>query len=108
MTNEQCIEVATKLWGWAWHPEGEIPSGNQWEWQGRWTDGYGSVVLYQRDVSDKVKSWSGFGRTVEAMADEYGSLQVFGGWVSFNRDREVSDSFGLIEATHRAALEALK
>jgi len=90
LSNEQCIEVAGKVWG---------------------CDLEG-IKRFKPQIIHEVNSWQGFGRTVEAMADQYGSLQVFGGWVSFKRtldkNYEVSDSFGLIEATHLAALEALK
>ncbi len=59
LTNEQCIEIAEKVWGWSI------------------VQVKGTTDLWHIDLSDdmydihaiknKVNSWQGFGRTVEAM-----------------------------------------
>ena len=102
MTNDECIEVAEKVWGWEsleeydkWgSPGDDVPIGMHW-----------SIDAIEREI----ESWSGFGRTVEAMAgkDQY----------QFAVDtRVLLEAFivgaipkeELWERTHLAALEAIK
>lgn len=104
MTNSQCIEVVEKVWGWKrtggkWR---DYPENNIWE------DSKGSIIRYwdglaMTSIEQCVNSWTGFGRTVEAMAEKglYFDSKNTGDW-------NPEEPKTLIEATHLAALEAIK
>jgi len=125
MTNEQCIAVAEKVWGW---------TRNEY---GNWceSDGHETYIIdssagdWDKQLEKQVNSWQGFGRTVEAMAkkgsqlcieydDKWGCDELgFSYKAEFYAIKENINSDGswnpmepktLIEATHLAALEALK
>ena len=101
LTNDQCIEVAGKVWG---------------------CDLEG-IKRFKPQIIHEVNSWQGFGRTVEAMFDKD---ILFGmEFIIENRGKELAfkpnskcekypviwDGFDpkeLIPATHLAAMEALK
>ena len=111
LTNDQCIEIAEKVWGW---PMVQVK---------------GTIDLWHIDLSDdmydihsirnKVNSWSGFGRTVEAMAENGWYFQEVDFWktVHLGFVGDSAEKFcvewdpekpkELIEATHLAALEAI-
>ena len=111
MTNSQYIEVAEKVWG--WNP---IPLDSQ-----NWTTSKGLDTRFLRHLSsrwnieDEVNSWQGFGRTVEAMAKNWGPhdvgpMQILIAKFKDNLARFIlnqQDVDELIEATHLAALEAI-
>ena len=90
LTNEQCIQVAEKVWGWKktefskTYPTAEPV----------WKDEEGRST---RDIVYAVNSWSGFGKTVEAMFGRGIAIQN----ILFETPNE------MIEATHLAALEAI-
>lgn len=128
MTKEElAVQVAEKVWGWKWEPSDPVPSGNQWEWQGKWVSSCGNDEWYQYGCSELLNSWEGFGRTVEAMEKTscpHLEKSGNGRWMAvfypmdfkpidsrksrhINFCKEKSDFNNLIEATHRAALEAL-
>ena len=122
LTNEQCIEVAEKVWGWKCKPREDrgwyIFSG---------IDKFNYEYTYPIDwLRDEVNSWQGFGRTVEAMFGK-GKCVYISKWIShvgFNcmdtmcmdknhiSDEMIDDELEfpehLWEATHLAALEAMK
>ena len=56
LTNDQCIQVAEKVWGWNIQKEQLKDQGSNYCDIDNWLKG-------------KVNSWSGFGKTVEAMAE---------------------------------------
>ena len=96
LTNEQCIEVAEKVWGW------DLES---------WSD-YSDCLT----IGQEVNSWQGFGRTVEAMEErEFSLIKSEAGIEFYNvfKSAEViieppAKANDIITATHLAALEALK
>ena len=98
LTNEQCIEVAEKVWGWTYNQIGDNHCFGSEEdsWWG------------ENIVQQKVNSWSGFGRTVEAMVEHLGYdvkhrlASIIDAW-----GYDYEGTKGLIEATHLAALEAI-
>jgi len=134
MTNEQCIEVAEKVWG--------LSADNI---LGEYNE-YLCEVEYQTNktkdewLRDAVNSWQGFGRTVEAMEKRWGDklnpmeeymdskikdchlsrflLPLFADWMHHfsypkdgvnitNQNPQDDNSKYLIEFTHLAALEAI-
>lgn len=114
MTNEQCIEIAEKVWGWP-------------TIQGYWVNPETEKPVFNDGLREEVNSWQGFGRTVEAMAEKGWAFSELCGPTEEdlnNGDRlsfhKFSDDIfyplewdncvpkSLIEATHLAALEALK
>jgi hypothetical protein len=101
LTKDQCIEVAEKVWGW----EFDATRSNL-------------NILYLCGIQNQVNSWQGFGRTVEAMADDFhfasDTLFVWferkgrAGYFSaplFSKTMNMED---FTQATHLAALEAMK
>ena len=127
LSNDQCIEVAEKVWGWSnIHIDPDANDGRSW----KVTAGDYSTCLKEDQLVDflNVNSWAGFGRTVEAIeesgmvwdikkfaqAERPYSVKLFGTIVLDGR-RYINDSVqsgvigaSLIEATHLAALEAIK
>ena len=98
MTNSQCIEVAEKLWGWT-------------------LSGPAFKDFPKLDLESECNSWSGFGRTVEAMADRKWTFNALcvgkPSMVQFISTEHDNSPFpkhheSLIEATHLSALEAIK
>lgn len=118
MTSEQCDEIVRKVWGWENHDKEHFYSPS------------GEPVWYpdKARIEKMVNSWQGFGRTVEAMAngDENGfwTLDINMNMVTFIAHRSpqpitdpiekcwcsagINEIPTLWEATHLAALEALK
>ena len=103
LTNDQCIQVAEKVWGWV----GEFWSEDAWETP----DGNGWIGK----INDEVNSWSGFGRTVEAIAERkvYFIGNGFYWWNDFGHQSvsiewKSEKPLEIIEATHLAALEAVR
>jgi len=97
LSNDQCIEVAGKVWG---------------------CDLEG-IKRFKPQIIHEVSSWQGFGRTVEAMAEREWAFSdssstgiCFYSRVGDESEIKVTDDWNnprsLIEATHLAALEALK
>jgi len=111
MTNEQCITVAEKVWGLDSYQQDTEYQNHQW---------YGHDSFPFEDfIKAEVNSWQGFGRTVEAMAEKKWVLSDSpdGGLCLFShlgktRNLDLKDDYNnpkkLIEATHLAALEALR
>ncbi|KKN38552.1 hypothetical protein LCGC14_0752470 [marine sediment metagenome] len=109
MTLEQITAVAEEVWGWDKHSS-----------PGLWFD-LNRVESKLRTLDDlklELESWSGFGRTVEAMADREFVLLIDNtpGFVKL-KPNLISYSYEggpvpkltakeIIEATHLAALEA--
>jgi len=100
LTDEQCVEIA-KLWG-----EDTVNKP------------FGPNVDRFRKIAE---SWSGFGRTVEAMAPKWQLAEYYHKEDHVTRigfvDKELkffpiiwdySEPLGVITATHLAALEAIK
>ena len=142
LSNDQCIAVAKKVWGWTndgrywfdcegemiWMPGRGSKLPVSWIYTGEGSTGEDEGPIVLRDVF--VLSWQGFGRTVEAMAERKLNLEInringawperrvvfvmsttemvttdgheFTGWPQNLQDNN------LIEATHLAALEAVK
>ena len=104
LTSEQCIEVAEKVWGWVKHPQGWYYPGPEIKID---------QLNYARDekayIESQVNSWQGFGRTVEAMAEEGFKFGYSNGVAYFfNEQIQVEIEGDMILATHLAALEAMK
>ena len=111
LTNDQCIEVAEKVWWWKCKPH---------EDRGWYTfseiDKFNYEYTYPIDwLRDEVNSWTGFGRTVEAMAGKGYAFSCDDGVVYFIKYGDQWEGFygvspfkNFIEATHLAALEAMK
>ncbi|HDZ26679.1 hypothetical protein LCGC14_0650210 [marine sediment metagenome] len=111
MTNEQCIAVAEKVWWWEFDKARALH-----------TDGL--VLLQRTDVDEQVgliglrmdiESWQGFGRTLEAMEARGFDLGInYEPFLCFIKgDISIEIIWGhkmikLIEATHLAALEAVR
>ena len=113
LSNEQCIAVAEEVWGLDSYQQDREYQNHQW---------YGHDSFPFEDfIKAEVLSWSGFGRTLEAMAERFLYLSlhptecefVAGLTVSFVRSDSTTaatmiydpkDSNSLIEATHLAAL----
>lgn len=111
MTHSQYIEVAENIWGWKFQSHEPIE---------------GTDSLIRIDVNEwvgltglrnDVNSWIGFGRTVEAMADKLNRVSIHDyrkfvkSVISAITESMWSRPFHfkhLIEATHLAALEAMK
>ena len=97
LTNDQCIQVAEKVWGWeiAHKDSMLIVKNNHWDKV--------DTVIPMSQINSIVNSWSGFGRTVEGMAEKglYFDSKNLGDW---NPEKPRT----LIEATHLAALEAVE
>jgi len=114
MTDEQYIQVM-ELWGWKliegdWYQ----PTPNT-DWP------KGLKVCTAAGIKSEVNSWSGFGRTVEAMAEKDKYLYINDKWdlcfydgpFSVNEDGSdlltfaKEDLNSMIQATHLAALESI-
>lgn len=127
LTNDQCIEIAKRIWGWREEIFDEAPEIKYLQRQNE--NGQWQTVCQIHEVKEIVNSWNGFGRTLEAMASErMGKWTLRVGWPStgfdcgddncskqehlfFNDEiweagERHTESF--IEATQLAALEALK
>lgn len=116
MTNDQCIQVAEKIWGWkrTERNEGHLKYP-------MWYTHPNDLVSLNYLVWE-VNSWEGFGITVEAMESRdyeimHHSTGREGVYIHFCRwqlpDDEELEKCGrgvgdFITATHLAALEALK
>ena len=110
MTNDQCIQVAEKIWGWK-------RTGGKWKDHDNeiWEDENGGVIRYwdglsMMSIEQCVNSWSGFGRTVQRMRGHpnYGEFSVkcsvyLNGYLA-----EMTGVSYMFEATHLAALEAVR
>jgi len=115
LTNEQCIKVAEKVWGWERHNLILL-------WDGSYTHNL-------KEIREQIESWQGFGRTVEAMhegkwllldalmvppcGNRRHTLSFFsdGAGVFYPLDEHgwiPGNPTTLIKATHLAALEAIK
>ena len=116
LSNEKCIAVAEKVWGWRINGNGIIlkPCGT-----------ISVTAITVDELRKDVNSWSGFGRTVGAMAERFLYLSlhptecefVEALTVSFVRSDSTTastmcynpkNSESVIEATHLAALEAVR
>jgi len=121
-------EVAEQVWGWG-SPDDQLV-GNTVSLKGKWTDPYTGEHWWS--VIEEVNSWQGFGRTVEAMGkmeckfSRGFTFSADGIEVEFSRcvgQKGEEDNFGpiyqsgshlytdsvsMIEATHQAALDAVK
>ncbi len=109
MTNEQCIQIAEKIWG--WKKDTDTLGFTTWS---------GGITLHAiSTLKREVNSWQGFGRTVEALSERGWDFGADDGVVLFQRDHgnQVHESFYVvspfkkeqfIEATHLAALEVKK
>jgi len=123
LTNEQCIQVAEKVWGWKRKAEDKA-TANKEGMPPRWiepgSDPLKSINrLYNAwQLKHEIESWSGFGRTVEAMAEKKLNFLVEPSSVMFwSADRSIQfavpytrnpfNKEHFIEATHLAALEAI-
>ena len=80
MTNDQCIEVATKIWG--VDPE--------------------FAARFKQQYIHEVNSWEGFGRTVDSMRNNEKEWP----WFLANLQRAMFYK-DCIERSHLAALEAM-
>ena len=83
MTNDQCEQVVEEIWGWGYK---------------------------EHEHMEMVKSWQGFGRTVEAMIRHKGAKK-FCDKLQINLAASLASAIyidDLWEATHLAALEALR
>ena len=125
MTNDQRIAVAEEVWGWT-----RLTEENFSDWCTRevWElriithideanrDSWGKDSLPER-----VKSWQGFGRTVEAMAEMNNMIEINSCLIIFKSGDthsprgkslllEVDESYSqrIIEHTHLAALDAVR
>ena len=142
MNQDQCIEVAEKVWGWKVSPYNDDDIAIRWT-EGTFEDGELGGISAKQVFFSEFNSWEGFGRTVEAMAGRkyfpilnpsredvpgLGKMErmqvifiypsyskgdsVLSGEANFQVKRlvEYTPQFVdyLIEATHLAALEALK
>lgn len=125
LSNEQCIEIAEKVWGLSLLDLAQLRFDE---------GGYAppeSLEYIENYTTQLVNSWKGFGRTVEAMADmpcEFSRGFVFsadgievefsrcvgqkgkeGGYApTFQSGIHMYIDVSIIEATHLAALEAVK
>jgi len=91
LTDEQCIEIADKVWGWEFDVTRSKLNG-----------------MYLCGIQNQVNSWQGFGRTVEAMADRthcafYSKLKAH--LAQYFMDESKEKLNGLFEMVHLAALE---
>ena len=124
LTNDQCFQVA-KLWGWR-----RIGDSHKWEqrcpkggisWEPISTDNYpvgisigcGPYMTTKFLRESAIPSWTGFGQTVEAMAERkvYFIGNGFYWWNDFGHQSvsiewKSEKPLEIIEATHLAALEA--
>lgn len=103
LSNEQCIEVAELVWG--WDLEGELSLRHRFyddenRRNTRW--------ISPQELVQEVLSWSGFGKTVEAIINK-----KRGGYPDLHHaiccgmtDGDIAET--IITATHLAALEAIK
>ena len=115
MTNDQCIQVAG-LWGWTLRKDGWYQPTTNLDWP------LGLKVCTESGIKSEVNSWSGFGRTVEAMFQKrywfepafctehkYDCISfVHETLASYPIHYKRDCSEDLIEATHLAALEAVR
>ena len=92
LSADQCVEVA-KMWGWKRKLFNGVPM-----WMGDPTKGSWVAEEY---LPEMVNSWSGFGRTVEAMIAR-------GGHPHDIIKKSCPTSERVIELTHLAALEAVR
>ena len=116
LTNDQCIQIA-ELWGWYEDTRGKSDR----LWRSISPDTGGGQLFNIDELKEEVNSWSGFGRTVEAMGGKGFFLRtcdynVSGSDLEFytpaSAKSEIIDWWGtiptsLIKATHLAALEAV-
>jgi len=81
MTNDQCEQVVEEIWGWGYK---------------------------EHEHREMVNSWQGFGRTVEAMADNNNIIIDAAGkhFIDYMLGRTSKEQ--LWGRTHLAALEAIK
>ena len=101
LTNDQCIQVVEKIWGWQSHQTGVyfMPTGS-----------VSVQALSPDELKNKVNSWQGFGRTVQRMRGHpnYGEFSVkcsiyLNGYLA-----EMTGVNYMFEATHLAALEVVR
>lgn len=112
MTNSQCIAVAEKVWeykSWreCWKDFAE--TNEYWRIDRLPVDNEIRLGLEKSILSGEVESWSGFGRTVEAMQSNCNDQQkdrmcsTYEGFLNGGVSKEM-----LWERTHLAALEAME
>ena len=104
MTNEQCIAVAEKGWGWK-HRAPDALNLDRWLSPGSEPGNYNQEYSAD-DLKREVNSWSGFGRTLEK------SINPSSIWKFTTILREYLDGSltkeQFIEAIHLVALEAVR
>ena len=91
LTNEQCIEIAEKVWGW------KSAKKSDWRWESY--------------IATEVNSWQGFGRTLESLRANRNdtAITIIKGEVgNYLRNDGIDSEEELWEATHLAVLEAMK
>ena len=113
MTQDQCIEIAEKVWGW---DKSTLIFNGYPLWRNLKSSEDG---IWEDALPKEVLSWTGFGRTVEGMVG-YQFIAKGDGCgfckkpirkheiVWHNYDYSNRDRTELIEATHLAALDAIK
>ena len=123
LSESQCIEVADKVWRWKKRDASfGLPEESRPLYWYEPSEKEGQLVPtfsgYQ--LKDEVNSWSGFGRTLEAMAGQGWFFQevtfyrlIHLGFVSDSAEKvciewDPESPKELITATHLGALEALK
>ena len=108
LTDEQCIEIAEKVWGWSFHA---IPPKENNGRSVKLTTPEGSTCMrineLDRFVSGEVNSWPGFGRTVEAVEAKDNIIidEVARHFIDYIMGSITKEQ--LWERTHLAALEAI-
>ena len=102
MTNDQCTEVAEKVWGWD-----EITMQDRFDAHNHGLSSSNLMFFGNRDnwLEDEVHSWEGFGRTVEAI--DATDSEYYGDSLNSYIRGEITKT-ELWERTHLAALEAIK
>ena len=123
LTNEQCIKVA-ELWGY------KVEKGSP-EWGSQWlffTKGSKDDLAHSEWITldllqHEIRSWQGFGKTVEAMAEyhpktplQYNSRVIIANQIETYMHRNTARYMSggndalmkLFETVHMAALEAIK
>lgn len=96
MTNSQCIEVVEKVWGWEHTYDPKVPYPTHF-FKSPNNDSFIGIERFK----EQLNSWTGFGRTVEAMAER---------GIQFKQLMQMTGLHGgsVIEAAHLVALEAIK
>lgn len=112
LSTEQSIEIAEKIWGWS--------RKDQYDFYGKQALKVGLAVSHDYsdiafEIQKEVNSWSGFGRTVEAMEEKgfYLGLNCYQNFGFYKKSKPMAQidlgggTFEWMERTHLASLEAL-